>query len=328
MAIARRQLIDVDTTPYYHIICRCVRRAFLCGKDKFTGRDFSHRQQWIEDKLASLSQIFTIDIAAYAIMNNHYHLVLRIDKETTFKWTTPQVFEQYQKLHITGPIVQQYLDGATLSHAQLLMIEELAITYRERLMSISWFMKLLNQSIANRANKEDKCSGKFFESRFKSQALLDETAVLTCMTYVDLNPIRAGLTTTPETSDFTSIQTRLNRKPKKSLIMSKSLLPFAKDNMKGNDVCIPITKAAYFELVDWTGRCIRNDKRGAIPHNVAPLLDRININEHEWLRQTRYFEARFKRVAGNWESIKRAAKRLGKHWFQGKPPKPKPLPTE
>ena len=328
MAVARRQLIDVDTTPYYHIICRCVRRAFLCGKDKFTGRDFSHRQQWIEDKLASLSEIFTIDIAAYAIMNNHYHLVLRIDKETAFKWTTPEVFEQYQKLHLTGPIVQQYLDGAALSHAQLLMIEELAITYRERLMSISWFMKLLNQSIANRANKEDKCSGKFFESRFKSQALLDETAVLTCMAYVDLNPIRAGLTNTPETSDFTSIQTRLDRKPTKSLITSKSLLPFAKAKSKDNDLCLPITQAAYFELVDWTGRCIRNDKRGAIPHSVAPILDRININEHEWLRQTRYFEARFKRVAGSWDSIRRAAKRFGKSWFQGKPPKPKLLSTE
>ena len=325
MATARRQLIDADTTPYYHIISRCVRQAYLCGQDKFTGRDFSHRQQWIENKLHQLSQIFTIDIAAYAIMNNHYHLVLRIDKESARNWSIVEVFQQYKKLHAIGPIIQQYLDGIELSKAQLVMVEELATTYRERLMSISWFMKLLNQSIANRANREDNCTGKFFESRFKSQALLDEAAVLTCMAYVDLNPIRAGKTETPETSNYTSIQTRLKRKQTSSKITKASLLPFAKAKQEYGGKCIPIAQAAYFELVDWTGRCIREDKRGSIPQNLPPIFERLNISEHEWLRQTRFFEARFKKVAGRWESIKRAAKQFGKLWFQGKPLKPKPL---
>ena len=272
MATARRQLIDVDATPYYHIISRCVRRAYLCGQDKFTGRDFSHRQQWIEDKLYQLSQIFTIDIAAYAIMNNHYHLVLRIDKESARNWSIIEVFHQYQKLHAIGPIIQQYLDGIELSKAQLVMIEELATTYRERLMSISWFMKLLNQSIANRANREDNCTGKFFESRFKSQALLDESAVLTCMAYVDLNPIRAGISETPETSNYTSIQTRLKRNSNSSKITESSLLHFAKAKPEYGDKCIPIAQAAYFELVDWTGRCIREGKRGSISQNLPPIF--------------------------------------------------------
>lgn len=327
MAIARRQLIDASTTPYYHIITRCVRRAYLCGQDELTGRDYSHRRQWVENKLFHLSAIFAIDIAAYAIMSNHYHLVLHIDLNKALNWTKNEVFEQYSKLHSIGPIVQSYLNDEPLSPAQLFLIEELAIHYRKRLMSISWFMKVLNQSIARRANIEDNCTGKFWEYRFKSQALLDESAVLTCMAYVDLNPIRANLAESPETSDFTSIQSRLNRNTRQVKNIKESLLGFINSKAEYGDKSIPMSEAAYIELVDWTGRIIRSDKRGAIPTHLPPILERINMTEHEWLRHTRYFEARFKCVAGTWESIKTAAEQFGRKWFQGKPPKPKPLPS-
>jgi hypothetical protein len=88
-------------------------------------------------------------------------------------------------------------------------VEQFAEEYRQRLMSVSWFMRILNQNIARQANKEDQAKGHFWESRFKSQALLDETALLSVMAYVDLNPIRAGIAFTPEESDFTSIQARI-----------------------------------------------------------------------------------------------------------------------
>ncbi|NNM13893.1 MAG: transposase, partial [Gammaproteobacteria bacterium] len=211
MAIARRQLIDAETTPYYHVMSRCVRRAFLCGIDKLTGRDFSHRRQWVEDKLNELIPIFAIDLAAYAIMSNHYHLVLRVDSDLARSWSMDEVFEQYSNLHACSTVVERYLNGAVLTTAELFLVQEYENEYRERLSSISWFMKVLNQHIAVKANREDNCTGKFWESRFKSQALLDEAALLTCMAYVDLNPIRAGMADRPEQSDFTSIQTRLDR---------------------------------------------------------------------------------------------------------------------
>jgi REP element-mobilizing transposase RayT len=81
MTSARRMLIDANTTPFYHVINRCVRRAFLCGEDKLTGRSYEHRRGWIVDKIKALSTIFCIDICAYAVMSNHYHLVLKIDVE-------------------------------------------------------------------------------------------------------------------------------------------------------------------------------------------------------------------------------------------------------
>jgi hypothetical protein len=70
--------------------------------------------------------------------------------------------------------------------------------YRNRLDDLGLFMKCLNVPIARQANKEDGCTGHFWESRFKSQALLSEDALLTCMAYVDLNPFRAGMCNTPE----------------------------------------------------------------------------------------------------------------------------------
>ena len=321
MTTARRQLIDADTTPYYHIISRCVRRAFLCGQDKQTGQDFSHRRQWIEDKLFDMAKIFAIDIAAYAVMNNHYHLVLHIDTQLALAWSAEELCKQYAKLHVCCPLVQRYIDGTQLSAAEISIVQGTIQTYRERLMSISWFMRSLNQSIARQANIEDNVTGRFWEGRFKSQALLDDAALVTCMAYVDLNPIRANLTTTPEKSDFTSIQTRLDRNTRQPTNAKANLFDFIKPKPDYGDKGIPLSETAYIELVDWTGRCMRNDKRGYIPSHLPPILERLNLNEHEWLRHTKYFESRYKRVAGTWEVIKRVAKKLGKTCFHGKPPK-------
>ena len=327
MTVSRRHLIDADTTPYYHIICRCVRRAFLCGQDELSGRDFSHRRQWIEDKLMSLSKVFAIDVAAYAIMNNHYHLVLHIDQHQARSWPLREVFVRWTSLYSSIPLVQRFIDKVPMSEAELDAVHRIGEEYRQRLMSISWFMRVINEYVARRANKEDNCKGRFWESRFKSQALLDKTAILTCMAYVDLNPIRANIVNTPEASDYTSIQTRLNRNTRSTQTFKQHLLPFSKPNTEYGVKGLPLSETAYIELVDWTGRCIRDDKRGAIPSHLAPILERLNMDDHEWLRHTQFFEARYKRVAGTMESIKRVAHKLGRKWFQVNGRKLQPRPT-
>ena len=200
MTTPRKQLISLIDTPYYHCISRCVRRAFLCGEDKNTGKNFDYRRGWVEDKLLSLSQVFAIDVCAYAVMSNHTHTVLFVDEDTAKGWSTKEVLERWHQLFKGTLLTQQYCRGEEIPEYLTITLMETVEVYRNRLMDISWFMRLLNQSIAIQANQEDNCTGHFWEGRFKSQALLDEAALAACMAYVDLNPVRANIAKTPESS--------------------------------------------------------------------------------------------------------------------------------
>ena len=171
-------------------------------------------------------------------------------------------------------------------------------------------MRALNEPIARQANAEDKCSGKFWEARFNSQALLDEKALAACMAYVDLNPIRAAMAKTPETSEHTSIKLRISSLQKGGK-QPKALMPFIGNPRKNMPVGLPFRLKDYVELVEWTGRIIRDDKRGAIPSNLPPILNRINIDPQHWITLTTKFESRFKGLVGCVYSLKRAAQQLG-----------------
>ncbi len=178
MTIARKQLISIEDTPYYHVVSRCVRKSFLCGFDKHLNQSFEHRRQWIVDRVKFLSSIFNINICSYAIMSNHYHLVLKIN--STKNWTTKQVLIHWSSLCKLPCHCQKFMDKKPMIKSEMELVILQAEKFRKRLMSISWFMKFHNQDIAFRANAEDNCKGHFFEARFKSQALLDERALLTC----------------------------------------------------------------------------------------------------------------------------------------------------
>ncbi len=270
MTTARRQLVDADSTPYYHCISRCVRRAFLCGADDISGNCYEHRRGWIEDKLFELQAIFAIDIAAYAIMSNHYHLVLHIDKQRAMNWSIDEVLDRWLQLFKGGSLIQRYRRGDKLSEAEVAMLSTVAEDYRERLMSISWWMRILNESIARKANAEDNCKGHFWESRFKSQALLDEAALLSCMAYVDLNPIRANMAKSPETSDFTSVKARIQQ-VLQGHTNNKLLMPFIGNEHINQGKGIVFSLEDYLTLIDQTGRVIREDTRGFIDNLTFPL---------------------------------------------------------
>ena len=209
MTRARKELVAVEDTPFYHCISRCVRRAYLCGEDYQTGQNFDHRKVWLVERIKSLAAIFTIDVCAYAVMSNHYHLVLFINQDANKNLTNEEVVERWGMLFPGSVSRIQNLLTAADSKAVRKMHEEKVAQWRAQLADISWFMRCLNETVARMANKEDGCKGRFWEGRFKSQALLDEKALLSCMAYVDLNPIRAKMAPTPEDSDFTSIQERL-----------------------------------------------------------------------------------------------------------------------
>ncbi len=210
MTQARATLVSLDDTPWYHCVNRCVRRAFLCGEDHQTGRDYSHRRGWIADHIQQLAGVFAIDVAAFAVMSNHFHIVVRIDRERAEEWDTQEVLERWTRLFQGPLLVQRYLkDPEALDASEKKPLEALAETYRQRLHDLSWYMRALNEHIARQANAEDGVTGRFWEGRFKSQALLDEAALLAVMAYVDLNPIRAGIADTPEQAEYTAIHARI-----------------------------------------------------------------------------------------------------------------------
>jgi REP element-mobilizing transposase RayT len=322
MTRPRNELISVQDTPYYHVVSRCVRRSFLCGVDHSTGKDYEHRRQWIEDRIRILSSLFSIDICAYAVMSNHLHIVLKLCPIQAQSWSNTEVVTRWLSLFKGPLLIQQWHAGETLCKAQHDAVNDMIEIYRTRLASLSWFMKCLNEPIARQANQEDKCTGHFWESRYKSQALLTEEALLSCMAYVDLNPIRADMAATPEESNHTSIKERI--KPQFDLTSAiesqkallslqhfqypvKPLAQFEGYIRNEEQQGILFSLKDYLTLVDMTGRILRDDKRGAISAHLPPILERLEINQEEWLNNATQFEMLYQKKFARKVRSKQAA---------------------
>ena len=145
MTLPRSSLVSLAATPYYHCVGRCVRRAFLCGHDEFSGRSYEHRRAWILERLTALSSVFAIDVAAYAVMSNHYHVVVKINADLASSWTMGEVLERWTKLFSGHPLVQRYLANPSMSSAELDKVKAFVELYRTRLADLSWFMRCLNE---------------------------------------------------------------------------------------------------------------------------------------------------------------------------------------
>ena len=209
MATPRHLLVDPVNECDYHLVSRCVRRAFLCGVDEHDGRDYSHRRTWLVERMRQLSPCFAVDIYSYTVLSNHFHLVLRHDPLAHRGWSDEEVawrwFEAFPPSE-RGAVVEELKP----ERRELMLGDPKRVARaRSTLGSMSHFMKHLKQPVARRANLEDDCTGHFFEQRFYSGALLTEEALVAAMAYVDLNPVRAELAQRIEEIRDTSIRDRL-----------------------------------------------------------------------------------------------------------------------
>ena len=205
----RAEQFDPGQVGIVHLIQRCVRRSYLTGLDETSGKDYSHRREWIRCRMERLASVFGIDVLTYAILSNHLHIVARTRPDVVREWSDKEVALRWLRIFPGCRIDEHLADPTTNAVDTLANNAERIKLIRVRLSDPSWFMKALCEPIARLANFQDKATGHFWEGRFKAQAIADEAGLLACSMYVDLNPIRAAMATTPEESLHTSAYDRI-----------------------------------------------------------------------------------------------------------------------
>jgi hypothetical protein len=250
-------------------------------------------------------------VYAYAVMSNHLHVVAYVNPGVAWSWSPEEVADRWVRLfpvHTNGEIDVE----ANRQRAQAMAgtPERIAIC-RARLASLSWFMRCLSEPIARRANREDACSGRFWQGRFRCQALLDDAAVVACMAYVDLNPIRAGLAAELTECEHTSVARRIVEVDLNS--NDASLEPVAGLSAPS----MPLGLHSYLDLVDLTGRIARPDKRGRIDSQATPILRRLCVDDSSWHDQVFGIETNYWRAVGAVDALLAKAKDIGQCWLKG-----------
>lgn len=310
MTRPRSHIAPPDSAGAYHCVQRCVRRAFLCGVDRYTGQDFEHRRAWIESRIRLIGECFAVAIDAYAVMSNHLHLVLRIDPAATATWGDDEVASRWARLFPPREDGDEAVEHKCL---RLRSDPERIHLLRHRLGSLSWLMRCLVEPIARRANREDGCKGRFWEGRYKCQALCDERALLAAMAYVDLNPIRAGIAETLQDFTHTSAKQRIDAAASDPSRLSQSLRPVIGTLRPA----LALTTADYLQILDWTGRQLAPGKRGHIASDAPAILDLIDRDTRRWATRVRAFGSGWHRAAGSAQDLIALAERLGQRWIKG-----------
>ncbi len=332
----RRKIVRKDRKAVYHCWNRCVRSAFLCGRDPLTGHDFSYRRNWLRTREQQLAALFAIELCFHAEMSNHLHLVLRTRPDIARRWSREEVARRWLTITRLAKAMGDDVPTPDPRKVHMLTRDKKKIAkLRRRLCNISWLMGVLCENVARRANKEEECSGKFWESRFQCRRCDSEAAVLICGMYVDLNQIRAGEARTPETSRYTSaydrIQSRRQRSPQRKedgWLCELTLREGPHEDLEGkyrsrsgrrasDEGLLPIELDKYLQLLDWSGRELRRGKRGAIPKDLAPILDRLSIREEMLLDVLESMDERFGHLLGNPTQMAAAAAEMGVRWLKG-----------
>ena len=305
MTTARKELVDVSVTPWYHCISRCVRAALLMADEQ--GND---RKQWIEDRLQLLAEHFAIGVAGFAVLDNHLHVLVRLSPKSAQDWTAEEVVRRWMAIYPPADldssderIVQEWVNQQAKDQNRVNQL-------RPRLTNLGWFMKALKEPLSRLCNRADGVKGTFWEARYKSIAILDEEALLATCAYIDLNPVAAGIATVPEQSDHTSVQQRVRHAANKGQLkvlqaarMSSVVGSQAEGELEQDHWLIPLddrrgrvtncekpvrpgmlasfSLGSYLQLLDFTGRLFREGK-ARISDSVTDIFERLDTSSEFW----------------------------------------------
>ena len=331
MTIARAELVDPAVTRWYHCITRCVRRAFLLGEGD------SNRKQWIEHRLEELAHIFAISVGGFAVLDNHMHVLVRLDPEVAAGWSDEEVVRRWGRLFPPRDKARQPIPVSEAWVQWRLQDAAWVAKARGRLQSLSWFMKCLKEPLSRMVNRQEKTRGAFFEGRFKSVAVLDTEALLAVCTYIDLNPVAAGLVAAPEAGEHTSIKQRVEHVGAQGRVqdlkaaergsvaagarssgLEEALWLCPIEDRRGVDSqregMVPgFTLGNYLLLVEYTGRLFREEK-ASISRKLSAVFTRLGSDAESW--QSRLQKLSEGRLLGRFFASSRArlrevAARLG-----------------
>jgi hypothetical protein len=207
---------------------------------------------------------------------------------------------------------------------------------RKQLANISSFMGALDEYIARRANREDGCDGRFWAGRFHCRELVSEGALLLCGIYVELNQIRAGEVLTPEDSRHCSVWYRIqarqpetpgvpsNPSPRDGWLAPLTLqpdhlgdVPSDTGRRASDKGLLSLTLEEFLQLLDYSGRQLVPGKRGTIPADLAPILQRVGLDPDEFLDAVEKFMGQFPRLAGPVSALQSRAQEVGRRWLHG-----------
>lgn len=338
MTTARKRQVDPTVTRWYHCVSKCVRRYPLLGEDRLT-----NRKAWLQNRIEQLSKIFAIAVAGFTILDNHLHVLVRLDPELADGWSSEEVARRWGVLHPPRNRRREVLPVTPEWIEEKVANQKWIAKTRKRLASLSWYMKELKEPLARLANREDECEGAFFASRFKSIAVLDVIALLIACAYIDLNPLAAGIASLPEKSPYTSITLRIEyawpkmtradfeaalrglvveHLPAGEVEQSHWLCPLEDRSGLGaarEGMLSGLSLPKYLLLLDHTSRLFREGK-ATVDAAVAPIFDRLATTAELWQQQMTELRTRFscRKVIGRvlattQEALASAAQRFGMH---------------
>lgn len=333
MAIARSILVDQVELGLHHCMTRCARGALLGGADPETGGSLDHRKAWLRERLIEVSQSFAIDVWAFSVSGDRYDLVLQTRPDVARTWSTATVAERW--LMLCPPRGSVLIDSAAAGApsasyqralANLTRDAERLELYRARLADLSWFVRFVNEAVARRANREENVTGRFWQGRFRSQALLDSGAILSSMASVDLRPLREETDRGLWDAGLTSVQERLARLHHQSEASVVRVMAMAIQPVLGpaGDRGLPepfaqLSLRDYVELLEWTGSQLNNTVEAeAMPAQLERLVSEFGLNPERWVSTVGRFGDRFRLAVGSEGSLMRRANQLGKRWLHGR----------
>jgi hypothetical protein len=312
MAAYARKLITLEgEVASYLLTNKCVRGAFLCGEDRASGRNYSHRKKWLEDRIKYvINNCFFIDLLSYSILCNHFHTTVTTRQDIAALAPDEEIIQRWWKLfprkikgiHPEEPpaeLKEKWLNDKKWIEAR-----------RARLCSISWFMAQVSEPIARRANKESGEPGRFWQGRFDSRILIGGASILNATTYVDLNPIRAGLCKDLATSEFTSIKSRIeqlqNSKEIPDDFLNAFTSQFAQLETYSPSLCIDVRD--YVEICAYKASEFLGREKGNCGQIFLEAMSKLSLSD-DTLNWKRIRQCKF--ALGNHDSLVDFAKRRG-----------------